>query len=877
MAQTQGGFFTTRQAREAGFEDNVHSHHVRSGNWVRERRGVYRLAQFPLPARPDLIVWQLWSRNRDDQPQGVFSHATALTLHALSDAMPAKLDMTVPPGFQRMAAIPEVLRIHRARLGSRDVETVDGVRVTTPLRTLIDTIVEGQLALELQAQAVEEALRRGLVRRRQLEEAAVSTRARQRINKVLSQVPDGPSTPTRSSSSRRGQRSAKTSGGAGAVTTRGRRDDGSDLRVIPASFESKYPHLSNALVGMKAAICEDIPPEAATKELIASEIVDANREGALLGPFIERLFGGLPRPDDAFMNFSMKAYRHLDVSDDVRLFMGRLWTDVLRSWDGVERAQFLLTTVRDPHEVFQALDFAVEVFRRIEFKADEVLPWLLRARQRVSGDYIQHGFWACVEAFCTNAPREAVALADTWLSHKPDPPSLNLIGNIIGWLRLAIGPDHPAAAAFSVLESRVQTASDPAWRAIYIQSWAQTVGHSSMTEAKALELRDQLVHPDEDEEVAWCFLLSAIAKSDRRAWPWTHRELKRVARPQLSEQARYWAVEAALHGLDTAGSDEAISAINWTDILVALLPVPATSVGTWRRIQHSLVTLADKQPIAARRLITTLAEHSGATWFDVLKDREFAWLTTVLREKGLHTAVSGELCFGAGAPSRRLGLLFFEECGVDQLDASVVSDTTAIQMELLLLEAQRRLVKYEALGRLHACLARDVDRLGGSLPELFYDEVALQALNTHGYRATLAAKAADHEYLAAILEDVEERLTAIHKASESPALQMEVPGQARADRLHGQRMARDVAKGIKEHSTFLSFMPTVHLLYGGTAWRTFTQEQSLSDVSGMHASSASFEIPRLEFSDPEGMHLRRLMASIRIATLERSESEDGKQ
>jgi hypothetical protein len=83
-AQHQGGFFTARQARDAGFGDNVHSYHVRSGNWIREHRGVYRLAQFPLPARPDLMIWQLWSRNRQDQPQGVFSHATALTLHELS-------------------------------------------------------------------------------------------------------------------------------------------------------------------------------------------------------------------------------------------------------------------------------------------------------------------------------------------------------------------------------------------------------------------------------------------------------------------------------------------------------------------------------------------------------------------------------------------------------------------------------------------------------------------------------------------------------------------------------------------------------------------------------------------------------------------------
>src|SRR5262245_47628226 len=157
LAAHQGGYFTARQAREAGYEDNVHPYHVRSRNWVREARGVYRLSQFPLPSRPDLMVWQLWSRNRQDEPQGVFSHATALSLHELSDVMPAKLHMTVPPGFRRMAAIPDVLRLHRARLGERDVQTIDGVRVTTPMRTLLDVIAEGAIAEELLVQATDEA------------------------------------------------------------------------------------------------------------------------------------------------------------------------------------------------------------------------------------------------------------------------------------------------------------------------------------------------------------------------------------------------------------------------------------------------------------------------------------------------------------------------------------------------------------------------------------------------------------------------------------------------------------------------------------------------------------------------------------------------
>ena len=190
-AQAQGGFFTARQARDAGYDDGVHPYQVRSGHWVREARGVYRLARFPMPARPDLMIWQLWSRNRQGEPQGVFSHGTALTLHDLSDVMPAKLDMTVPPGFRRMAAIPDVLRLRHARLGERDVQTSNGVRVTTPLRTLIDVIAEGTIAPELQAQAVDQALRRGLILRRQLATAHVSTRARPRIDRILKQVSDG--------------------------------------------------------------------------------------------------------------------------------------------------------------------------------------------------------------------------------------------------------------------------------------------------------------------------------------------------------------------------------------------------------------------------------------------------------------------------------------------------------------------------------------------------------------------------------------------------------------------------------------------------------------------------------------------------------------
>jgi predicted transcriptional regulator of viral defense system len=197
FAELQGGFFTARQARQAGLADNTHPYHVKAGNWIREHRGIYRLARFPLPTRPDLMLWQLWSHNRAGEPQGTFSHATALTLHELSDAMPRRLDMTVPPGFQRMAAIPEVLNLHRAQLSDDDFETIEGVRVTTPLRTLVDVADDEILAQDLQVQAAHEAIRRGRVTRRQLETVKTTRRTRQRIDRILKQVPDSDSTSVR--------------------------------------------------------------------------------------------------------------------------------------------------------------------------------------------------------------------------------------------------------------------------------------------------------------------------------------------------------------------------------------------------------------------------------------------------------------------------------------------------------------------------------------------------------------------------------------------------------------------------------------------------------------------------------------------------------
>ena len=171
IAEGQQGFFTTKQAKAAVFAENTHPYHVQAGNWIREHRGIYRLASFPRGERPDLMLWSLWSRNRGEAGQAVFSHQTALSLHDLSDVMSAKLHMTVPKSFRRNSEIPRVLVLHFADLSQNDIGAAEGVRVTKPMRTILDLLEAGDVPPATLRQTLREGLRRGLIRRSEIAEA----------------------------------------------------------------------------------------------------------------------------------------------------------------------------------------------------------------------------------------------------------------------------------------------------------------------------------------------------------------------------------------------------------------------------------------------------------------------------------------------------------------------------------------------------------------------------------------------------------------------------------------------------------------------------------------------------------------------------------
>lgn len=182
LASQQGGYFTTKQANSAGYSRQHVDYHVKAGNFERVDRGLYRLPEIPVSHHDDLIRLSLWSRGRDDEPQAVISHETALGVLELGELLPKKVHLTVPPTFRKRP--PRGVVLHRSSIAEADVEEREGFRVTSALRTVQDIAADNTVSQEQLEKAVREALERGLIRR----SAFAATRSRGAIPARLAEA-----------------------------------------------------------------------------------------------------------------------------------------------------------------------------------------------------------------------------------------------------------------------------------------------------------------------------------------------------------------------------------------------------------------------------------------------------------------------------------------------------------------------------------------------------------------------------------------------------------------------------------------------------------------------------------------------------------------
>jgi predicted transcriptional regulator of viral defense system len=141
----QWGMVTTRQALAVGVDD-VTLHRLRAAGLLETvRHGVHAATSSAASdARPEQAVWlslrpdvAAWERPKVDPDGGVVSHQSAARLHGLGDLPATHIELTVPR--RRTMRDPNV-KLCKAELADADVTLLDGLPVTTPLRTIRDLL-----------------------------------------------------------------------------------------------------------------------------------------------------------------------------------------------------------------------------------------------------------------------------------------------------------------------------------------------------------------------------------------------------------------------------------------------------------------------------------------------------------------------------------------------------------------------------------------------------------------------------------------------------------------------------------------------------------------------------------------------------------------
>jgi predicted transcriptional regulator of viral defense system len=168
LASAQAGYFTTKQARAHGVSWRALTHHAHSGRFQRVRRGLYRFRDYPSSPREDVVAaWLAVGAERS-----VVSHETALDIYDLTDLIPSAVHLTVPRA-QRGLRPPAGVQLHTTLQPVREDEVTirEGMRLTTPERTLLDTAEAGTAPDQVE-RGILTAIKRGWVTPAQLRDHA---------------------------------------------------------------------------------------------------------------------------------------------------------------------------------------------------------------------------------------------------------------------------------------------------------------------------------------------------------------------------------------------------------------------------------------------------------------------------------------------------------------------------------------------------------------------------------------------------------------------------------------------------------------------------------------------------------------------------------
>jgi predicted transcriptional regulator of viral defense system len=166
LAEAHEGFFTTQEAQAIGFAPAHIVNLAVRGQIERRSRGVYRLPLYPRGRHEQFQEAILWPQTHRRLQYSLISHTSALELYGISDVSPAKIHVSIPSQTRIRRKAPAWLLLHHAKFTSAEITEHEGIPVTSPFRSILDSS-EMNIGPAILTGAVQDAFKPGLISKRE--------------------------------------------------------------------------------------------------------------------------------------------------------------------------------------------------------------------------------------------------------------------------------------------------------------------------------------------------------------------------------------------------------------------------------------------------------------------------------------------------------------------------------------------------------------------------------------------------------------------------------------------------------------------------------------------------------------------------------------
>jgi len=562
--------------------------------------------------------------------------------------------------------------------------------------------------------------------------------------------------------------------------------------------------------------------------------------------------------------------KSLRSSDTSNKLYGIIWAESYKQIEQQRRNSFLEYLIDERNFGFWLAIHSLEHFcDRIELQAEFAANWFYKLSVRVEGDWAGGLFYRGVEKYAERHVESAHKILIELKKKSIDNFKVNLIAIILGKLRYHSSQGKFSKKKLKDIEDYFVKSPQVMQRLCYYRSIISSFAEGTIdTQRLGQELDSMLKGEGEEISEAFFVIYKTVINNKAKkdvvifALNWCREHTN----ANLTDNAKYYAAQTAHYSLDpqfgNIGKEYNHIA---NEILEKIQPVQKELKGIWEEIEYYLVQrLGEGANYFEESIISILKSGSDAlinqfatyrNWlFDEIKKNKAVFLVTKW-----FISKKWEL--------RQLAKTIIR-CSDITFDSEILEKANADELEVFILTIiSEPLLEKNASGIFLSALPAFEKTSEVNVKELFKDEMYFYAINYPG-RCLQEWKQQQKpsDLLKEVITKAENYFTNLKPLYELPANNFSFPEYQTISQEAGTSFSNKIREEATKESVFLNLVKQTDVIYGNK-WATMINGR-LGGETGFNQLGQTFEMPRMELIDPEGLKYKRFWASIELQKLE---------